>query len=111
MNHLRRSSVRVGTCRPRAIHDQRRRWCYRGCRDQMDDLRLPPVPDPLPASTPVIRTGCPRYSQHASAGEGLPSSRRHRLNVPRPLTLGSPSRLHFQDLHRFHGLHLPWPSP
>lgn len=37
--------------------------------------------------------------------EGLPSSRRHRLNVPRPLTPGSPSQLHFHDLHRFHGLH------
>jgi hypothetical protein len=37
--------------------------------------------------------------------EGLPSSRRHRLNVPRPLTPGSPSRLLLQDLHRFHGLH------
>src|SRR4029077_8422128 len=40
-----------------------------------------------------------------SAGEGIPSSRRHRLNVPRPLTPRSPSRLHFQELHRFHGLH------
>jgi len=44
-------------------------------------------------------------SAHASAEEGLPSSRRHLLNVPRPLTPGSPSRLHVQDLHRFHGLH------
>ena len=43
-------------------------------------------------------------SQCAWAGEGLPSSRRHLLNVPRPLTPRSPSRLRFQDLHRFHGL-------
>jgi hypothetical protein len=52
-----------------------------------------------------MATDSPRRSQHASAGEGLPSSRRHLLNVPRPLTPRSPSRLHFQDLHRFHGLH------
>src|SRR4029077_8936069 len=64
-----------------------------------------PAPDPLPGSTPVIGKAIPRNSQCVSAGKGLPSSRRHRLNVPRPLTPGSPSRLHFQDLHRFHGLH------
>ena len=64
-----------------------------------------PAPDPLPGSTPVIGQAIPRNSQCVSAGEGLPSSRRHRLNVPRPLTPRSPSRLHFQDLHRFHGLH------
>jgi len=78
--------------------------------------------DSLPArtSTSRLHTGyrtalfhaCP---QCAWAGEGLPSSRRHPLNVPRPLTPGSPSRLLFQDLHRFHGLRreppgsaLPW---
>ena len=64
-----------------------------------------PAPDPLPGSTPVIGQAVPRNSQCVSAGESLPSSRRHRLNVPRPLTPRSPSRLHFQDLHRFHGLH------
>ena len=64
-----------------------------------------PAPDPLPGSTPVIGQALPRNPQCVSAGEGLPSSRRHRLNVPRPLTPRSPSRLHFQDLHRFHGLH------
>src|SRR5437764_12530276 len=64
-----------------------------------------PAPDPLPGSTPVIGQACPRHTQDVSAGEGLPSSRRHYLNVPHPLTPGSPSRLHFQDLHRFHGLH------
>jgi hypothetical protein len=37
--------------------------------------------------------------------EGLSSSRRYCLNVPCPLTPGNPSRLHIQDLHRFHGLH------
>jgi hypothetical protein len=67
--------------------------------------------DALPArpSTSRLHTGyrtalfhaCP---QCAWAGEGLPSSRRHPLNVPRPLTPRSPSRLPFQDLHRFRGL-------
>ena len=38
------------------------------------------------------------------AGEGLPSSRRHHLNVPTPSTPGSSSGLHFQALHPFHGL-------
>ena len=69
-----------------------------------------PAPDPLPGSTPVIGQAIPRNSQCVSAGKGLPSSRRHRLNVPRPLTPRSPSRLHFQDLHRFHGLHRERPG-
>ena len=68
-------------------------------------LRLPPDTQSTSRLHTGYKTGCPRCSQHASAGEGLPSSRRHLLNVPRPLTPGSPSRLHFQDLHRFHGLH------
>jgi len=34
------------------------------------------------------------FPQDASSGEGLSSSRRHHLNVPRPLTPESPSRLH-----------------
>jgi hypothetical protein len=38
--------------------------------------------------------------------EGLPSSRRHPRYVPLPHTPGSPSRLRFQALHRFRGLHL-----
>ena len=64
-----------------------------------------PAPDPLPDSHRLYDRLFRTNSQDASAGEGLPSSRRHLLNVPRPLTPGSPSRLHFQDLHRFHGLH------
>jgi hypothetical protein len=68
-------------------------------------LRLPPGTRSTSRLHTGYKTGPPRCSQHASAGEGLPSSRRHLLNVPRPLTPGSPSRLHVQDLHRFHGLH------
>ena len=56
-------------------------------------LRLPPGRRPLPGSTPVIRRRFPRQPQHAPSWEGLPSSRRHHLNVPRPLTPESPSRL------------------
>jgi hypothetical protein len=56
-------------------------------------LRLPPGRHPLPGSTPVIERRLPRQPQHAPAGEGLSSSRRHHLNVPRPLTPESPSRL------------------
>src|SRR5579872_5340213 len=71
-----------------------------------DRLRLPP------GTTPASRlhTGYKArpfrgHREPAPAGEGLPSSRRHHLNVPRPLTPGSPSRPHLQDLRRFHGLH------
>ena len=70
-----------------------------------DRLRLPPGTQSTSRLHTGYRTGRPRQSQDASTGEGLSSSRRYCLNVPRPLTPGSPSRLHFQDLHRFHGLH------
>jgi hypothetical protein len=70
-----------------------------------DRLRRPPGTRPLPGSTPVIGWRFHAVPQCASAGEGLPSSRRHPLSVPRPHTPRSPSRLHLQDLHRFHGLH------
>ena len=72
-------------------------------------LRPPPTPTRL-VTTSRLNTGyrTRHFRQHHTAGrragEGLPSSRRHPLNVPRPLTPESPSRLPFQDLHRFHGL-------
>jgi len=69
-----------------------------------DRLRLPPSTRSTSRLHTGYKKGCPRQSQGASAGEGLSSSRRHRLNVPRPLTPGSPSRLRFQALHRFRGL-------
>ena len=50
-----------------------------------------PARRPLPGSSPVIgRNAPPRAPQPARAGEGLPSSRRHHLNVPRPLRRGVP---------------------
>jgi hypothetical protein len=69
-----------------------------------DRLRLP-APDPLPGSTPVIGQAVRANRRGPSTGEGLSSSRRYCLNVPCPLTPGSPSRLRLQALHRFHGLH------
>ncbi len=44
-----------------------------------------PTRHPLPGSSPVIGDARPRTPRSASAGEGLPSSRRHLLNVPLPL--------------------------
>jgi hypothetical protein len=68
-------------------------------------LRRPPGPPPTSRCRPVIGRDAPTaISAGCRAGEGLPSSRRHPLNVPRPLTPRSSSRLPFQDLHRFHGL-------
>src|SRR3954454_262160 len=52
-------------------------------------LRLPPGSRPLPGSSPVIGRGRSGASpQNRRAGEGLPSSRRHHANVPRPLRRG-----------------------
>src|SRR3954468_23191580 len=58
-------------------------------------LRPPPTPFRQVVHFPrssVIGRHAPTttFPQHASAGEGLPSSRRHRLNVPRPLRRGVP---------------------
>ena len=51
----------------------------------------------------VIRTGCSRPPQ-AGAGEGLPSSRVHRLPIPIPLPRGVPRRLLLQVFGAFRGL-------
>jgi len=72
-------------------------------------LRPPPAPSRRPPAS-RLPTGYRAalvggHREPAPAGEGLPSSRRHLLNVPHPLTPGSPSRLRLQDLHRFHALH------
>src|SRR5215831_3162347 len=71
-------------------------------------LRPPPTPFRLtihfPRSLVIGRHAPATPSAGCRAGEGLPSSRRHCLNVPRPHTPGSPSRLHLQVLRRFHGL-------
>jgi hypothetical protein len=65
-----------------------------------------PARHPLPGSAPVIGRDAPTApSADRRAGEGLPSSRRHLLNVPRPYA------------GRFLGAALPgssplpWPSP
>ena len=51
---------------------------------------LPRRPARFPGSTPVIGHGLSTGTASAPAGEGLPSSRRHHLNVPRPLRRGVP---------------------
>jgi len=57
-------------------------------------LRLPPGAPPTSRLHTGYRTALFHgHREPASAGEGLPSSRRHLLNVPRPLTPESPSRL------------------
>jgi hypothetical protein len=68
-------------------------------------LRRRPGQRPLPGSSPVIGRRAPVNIRNHRAGDGLPSSRRHLLNVPRPLRRGVP-----------HGCTpgsspLPWPSP
>jgi hypothetical protein len=63
-----------------------------------------PADRPLPGSPPVIRRHAPvRFRSHR-AEDGLPSSRHHLLNVPRPLRRGVPQRLRFQVFSAFHGL-------
>jgi hypothetical protein len=54
-----------------------------------------PARSPLPGSSPVIGRDAPATPTHAGhrAGEGLPSSRRHRLCVPSPHTPGGSSGL------------------
>ena len=59
----------------------------------------------------------PALKGRSDEAAGLPSCRRHLLNVPCPGAPGSPSRLHVQALHRFPGLHpdrpgsaLPFPA-
>jgi hypothetical protein len=57
-------------------------------------LRLPPGTPPASRLHTGYRAALVGgHREPASAGEGLPSSRRHLLNVPRPLTPESPSRL------------------
>jgi hypothetical protein len=55
-----------------------------------DRLRLPPGTPSTSRLHTGYRTSRPRQSQDVSAGEGLSSSRRHRLNVPRPIRRGVP---------------------
>src|SRR6266508_4732201 len=68
-------------------------------------LRRPPGSLPLPGSSPVIGRGAPPDSR-SRLDRGGPLQFPPPLSErSEPLTPGSPSRLHLQDLHRFHGLH------
>src|SRR5437588_8057455 len=82
-------------------------------------LRLPPGPDPLPGSTPVIGPDTPTAPCRRLPGRGgppqfpPPPSERSEPSTPR-----SSSGLQFQALHPFHGLRrerrgsaLPSPHP
>jgi len=56
-----------------------------------DRLRLPPGAPPIPGSSPGYKAALfHEHREPAPAGEGLPSSRPHHLNVPRPLRRGVP---------------------
>ena len=69
-------------------------------------LRRPPGWLPLPGSSPVIGHRAPTALRSLLGRGGplqFPPPLSERSAPPRP---GSPSRLHFQDLHRFHGLRL-----
>ena len=71
-------------------------------------LRRPPGSLPLPSSSPVIGRDAPPASRNRM-GRGGPLQFPPPLSErSEPLTPGSPSRLHLQDLHRFPGLR---PSP
>jgi hypothetical protein len=64
----------------------RRLCCPSGSIGTMAASDALPARRPLPGSAPVIgRRLSGGRSRVRRAGEGLPSSRRHRLNVPRPL--------------------------
>jgi hypothetical protein len=68
-------------------------------------LRRPPGWLPLPGSSPVIGHRAPT-ALRSRLGRGGPLQFPPPLSErSEPLTPGSPSRLHLQDLHRFHGLH------
>jgi len=67
-------------------------------------LRLPPGTPPLPGSSPVIGQGLPRAPRARSGRGGPPQFPPSPSERSAPSTPDSPSRLRFQDLHRFHGL-------
>ena len=56
-----------------------------------DRLRLPPGAPPISRLLTGYKAALfHEHREPAPAGEGLPSSRRHHLNVPRPLRRGVP---------------------
>ena len=81
-----------------------RRLCSPPAQAYYGRLRRPPGRDPLPG----CRLWTPRSGDTSAghrAGEGLPSSRRHYLNVPRPYAGGSLTAALPGSSPR------PWPSP
>jgi hypothetical protein len=64
-----------------------------------------PAPRPLPGSSPVIGQGLPRAPRARFGRGGPPQFPPSPSERSAPSTPDSPSRLRFQDLHRFHGLH------
>ena len=104
------ASARPQPVRPRAGSEVDTDCPGSGKVDQTTASGSLPAPRPLPGSTPVIGHGLSTAPRARSGRGGPPSSRRHHLNVPRPLTPESPSRLRLQDLHRFHGLHREQPG-
>ena len=63
------------------------------------------APTHFPATSPVIGPAAPATIRSSRAEEGLPSSRRHLLAVPRPLRRRVPRRCAPGSSR------LPWPSP
>jgi len=63
-----------------------------------------PAPRPLPGSSPVIGQDLPRAPRARSGRGGPPQFPPSPSERSAPSTPDSPSRLRFQDLHRFHGL-------
>jgi hypothetical protein len=64
-----------------------------------------PAPRPLPGSSPVIGQSLPRAPRARFGRGGPPQFPPSPSERSAPSTPDSPSRLRFQDLHRFHGLH------
>ena len=64
-----------------------------------------PAPRPLPGSSPVIGRRWSAGTATRFGRGGPPQFPPPPSKRSAPSTPDSPSRLHFQDLHRFHGLH------
>jgi hypothetical protein len=63
-----------------------------------------PAPHPLPGSSPVIGQGSSTDTAIGFGRAGPPQFPSPPSERSTPRTPDSPSRLHLQDLHRFHGL-------
>ena len=88
-----------------ALPHRRRLCCPSGSIGTTTASDAVPADRPLPGSPPVIGHRAPVSFRSHRAGDGLPSSRRHLLNVPRPLRRGVPRGCTPGSAP------LPWPSP